>query len=221
MRTIVAVLALAACAKSANPSCKPKTNFQVLRVDENSELMRKIFTHAGPDHSTAPRDPAAVEAKIVADVDVWKDEQGHTHSDYFLRGPDRASLEKYLAALPAELKPPADHAISFQNTDSAWRTYYVTTKSEVDPAHIVSAHLLVKDETHGIETHGIALSFDDQGKAAFTQTTTAALGHKLATVIDGEVLNAPVIGGVISGGTIWVTTPTDAEAAALLKKIGC
>lgn len=210
---IAALLLIIGCSKPGQ-TCKPHANLQVLRVDEEADLMAQIFKHVGADAAGKPTDPAAAAANIKADIDQWKDEQGHSHIDYFLSAPDRATLETYLGGL--ELKPAADHAFAYQHSGGRWRTYYVKSANQVDPTHIASAHLLSK-----ADAHGVVLTLDDQGKAAFATTTQAELGHKLATVVDGEVLNAPIIAGAINGGSFWITTPTEAEAAALLHKLGC
>lgn len=215
---IAALLLVIGCSKPGQ-TCKPHANLQVLRVDEEADLMAQIFKHVGADAAGKPTDPAAAAANIKADIDQWKDQQGRSHIDYFVSAPDRAALETYLAAL--DLKPAADHAFAYQNANGRWRTYYVKTENGLDPAHIASAHLLTKTEAHGTESRGVVLALDDQGKAAFATTTQNATGHKLAIVVDGDVLNAPIMAGAINGGALWVTTRTEAEAEALLHKLGC
>jgi preprotein translocase subunit SecD len=67
----------------------------------------------------------------------------------------------------------------------------------------------------------LEISFTSEGSKTFADATEKAVGHKMATVIDGEITSAPVINSKIGGGKAMITFTDAAEAAALAKKLGC
>jgi protein-export membrane protein SecD len=62
----------------------------------------------------------------------------------------------------------------------------------------------------------IALSFNDQGAALFSQITTAHKGEILAIVLDGQVISAPTIQDAITDGKAVINGTFTADEAKLL-----
>jgi len=57
-------------------------------VDDGSSYMMKLYAHVGDEGGRAT-DPAAVAAEIAAEVEVWRDDAGRSHQDYYLTARDR------------------------------------------------------------------------------------------------------------------------------------
>ena len=69
----------------------------------------------------------------------------------------------------------------------------------------------------------VTFDFDRQGGAAFAEITAANIGQRLAVVLDGEVLTAPVIQQAIPGGQGQITgdfTLEEAQTLAVLLTSG-
>ncbi|HEY0252547.1 MAG TPA: hypothetical protein VGC41_13520, partial [Kofleriaceae bacterium] len=129
----LALLALVAGCSHGSGTCKPAVKLELHRVTEGDPAMQKIYAHVQPDIRTSvPADPAARDAGVNADVDLWRDDAGRTHTDYFLKAANRAAIEKYTAALPAELQLPKDHVLAFEHTDQGYRTYYIEAATALD-----------------------------------------------------------------------------------------
>jgi len=219
---IVLLLALASCKHDDRP-CEHGARVEVRRVDEDSPYMKKLFAHVGMDRTNAATDPAAIEAGIRADVDQWSHDtktadglplERKTYTDYYLTG-DRAAIEKYLAALGPEYAPPDDHIIAVGKLDNQWRTYYLGKPLLPDAA-------IVKTFS-GIDPIGrpfTALKLNSMGKVKFREITKATVGHKLATLVDGVVVEAPIIDAELTkADSLPVMAATKADADALAKRI--
>lgn len=63
---------------------------------------------------------------------------------------------------------------------------------------------------------GVRVRFDADGAARFATMTEQNLGRRIAIVLDGRIVSAPVVRGVITGGEALITGAfSDAEARAL------
>ena len=71
--------------------------------------------------------------------------------------------------------------------------------------------------THGVGNPQIVLQFDSEGKEIFRELTERNVGKQLAIFIDEELVTAPVIQEVISGGTATITGDYTLEEAQELK----
>ena len=61
--------------------------------------------------------------------------------------------------------------------------------------------------------YGVELTFTDEGSAKFEQATSDNLGSPIYIVYDGDVVSAPTVQTVISGGTATITGIESFEAA--------
>ncbi|MBL7222931.1 MAG: hypothetical protein ISS72_03675 [Candidatus Brocadiae bacterium] len=68
-------------------------------------------------------------------------------------------------------------------------------------------------------THSIGLAFNKQGAEKFEAVTTANIGRRLAIVVDGKVLSAPVIRSAIRDRAQIAGAFTLEEARAMARKI--
>jgi preprotein translocase subunit SecD len=55
----------------------------------------------------------------------------------------------------------------------------------------------------------VALTYDDAGRARMSEITKQYVGHRLAILVDGAVVSAPVIINPILGNTVNITGPSD------------
>ena len=178
-------------------------------VDDGSAYMKQVFRRVGSDgRSGTPTDPAAVAAGIHADVDQWRPEDGgETHTDYYLIAPDRGALEYYFAALAAgdaSLKLPDDRQLEFERVDATepggtvmWRSYYVERVAVITGKDIARASASRDPNTNRAI---VLLEFGRSGATVFGDLTMRIVGKKLATLLDGQIVSAPIINGAIRGG---------------------
>jgi hypothetical protein len=117
-------------------------------VDNNADLMRRLYAHVGATTSGDPTDPEALAAGIRAEIDQWRPEDGSPpQTDYYLVAHDRtesvdpeearrfgcpraetcmlagrAVIERYVAALARKdptFRVPADRQLAFERLEAA------------------------------------------------------------------------------------------------------
>lgn len=119
------------------------------------------------------------------------------------------------------------------NDQSADQTKVVTFAGETDDAHYQLEQRVALEGKHvkdarlafNPDTNQPIVSFtlDKQGARQFGEMTKNNIGRQLAIVLDGKVITAPVIRGVIDGGRGEISgsfTARDASEMALLLRAG-
>lgn len=195
---IVAALALAgACTTQPETADQPRpelvqpapfqslTLMQLRPVDAGSSYMKRLVEH--------------VPVRAV-EYDKWAIEGGPARADTYLVARTRLELESYLAA--AALPAPADREIVFGRTDTGWRTYLVSSTAAVVGASITHAEFTRGDAT-GATT--LRVDLDAAGARQFEDLTAHSVGDKVAVLIDGSVVSAPVVNSAIHGGRIEIS----------------
>lgn len=182
---------------------------EIRRLDPSSDAMRQLWERAAED-------PAARAAGIRAEVDVWSRPDGAAMRERYLAGPTGAALRSYLAGLSPDL--PADREILFERVDPAtpgdpphWRTYLAAERAGID-GHIRDARVATDPQ---LGQPIVDVTLDDTGRDRFADLTRRALGDKLAIIIDGTILSAPIVQSEIPGGRIQITLGTG-EPQALM-----
>jgi preprotein translocase subunit SecD len=85
----------------------------------------------------------------------------------------------------------------------------MTGQSVVSVEETASADPLVPDGTEFI------LTLDAAGAGSFARITSDRVGHRIAFVVDGIVLDAPTIEDPVPDGVIIIITPTPALTSLL------
>jgi preprotein translocase subunit SecD len=216
------------------PCTKPTAHLEIVSVDDNSAYMKSVYAHVGSDRHDQPTDPDAIAAGVSAEIDVWSETEtkagmelrGASHTDYYLIGHDRAALEKYLATLapvPNDRKLVLEHVMPLPDAKDRrayWRTYYVSTTKVIDETAIESANSVEPDDKR-IYRPAVIVKLTPTGQAAFAEATAKRVGHKMATIVDGVVVTAPVLNGAIKGGSVMISMPSTSDADQLFLRLGC
>lgn len=226
------------CKQSELTPCKRGATFEVRVVDNDSAYMKKLFAHVGSDRGGQPTDSVALAAGVRADVDQWRHDTvtehglptgGKTYTDYYLYASDRGALERVLDAFEP---PPADREVlleyvvpvrSARDRRPWWRTYLVVKAPMLTTDAIGRASVGSNEVTNPSIENGpiVLLELTPAGRDAFAKGTAAAVGKKVATVLDGEVVNAPVIQEQITGGKLALNMRSVALANETATKLGC
>lgn len=185
-------------------------HLQFVRIDPEAEFFARL--HAQTRLISPPG--------VVAETDAWpRVGDARVTSDRYLRGRDRGTLERYLAAqarVDATYTPPPDRRIAYEEIEEpgkppAWRTHVLEDTSWLTGASIRDARFERDPQTN---RPLVMVELDDAAAAKFGELTTTHVGDKLAIVLDGEILSAPLITSGIPGGRIAITTGgNDAEVA--------
>jgi hypothetical protein len=235
---VVASLLAVGCKNAELTPCTRGATFEVRVVDHDSAYMKTVFAHVGSDRGGQPTEPGALEAGIRADVDQWMHDRVTTdglptgmtqYTDYYLIAYDRAALDRYLAALEP---PPADREIRIEHivplpdardTRPQWRTYLVEKTPMLTTDAIGRARAGSNPAMNGAIAGGpiVTIELTPAGRAAFAKGTAAAVGRKVATILDGEIVNAPIIEEPITGGRLALTMRSVALANEAATKLGC
>jgi hypothetical protein len=145
---------------------------------------------------------------IDIDVDQWRpDEGGESRTDYYLIGRTREAVEQQLSIahdkgwqLPPGTRIAVEHFDT--ETSSAWRTYVIDERAELDGGDIANA---VGSYDPNTNRPIVLLDFTREGGRKFGDLTAEIVGEKLATMLDGEIKSAPIINGAIRGGRASIT----------------
>jgi preprotein translocase subunit SecD len=82
--------------------------------------------------------------------------------------------------------------------------------SPLDESNVVGALVSIDPATG---KHGVNIRFDAEGADAFARLTAENVGERIAIVIDGEVLTAPIVREPISGGRVQISGNFTGEEA--------
>lgn len=195
-------------------------------VDEGSDLMRRIYGHAGED-------ARATELGIEALVDRW-DHAGKSYSDFYLAAKDRDVLAQYLAELSrqnATMTADDAHLIAFSfdhappdRPGPEWRSYYVSRAASLAMDAIQHSELRFNPQSRRAQA---LITFTKEGTQTLATLTRENVGKKLAIFVDEAIVSAPVIMGEIPGGQMVMssggdpqTAKRDAEELVELLKLG-
>lgn len=158
-------------------------------------------------YARARSDPAASAAGIRAMTDSWyHDTRGNT-TDLYLAGPSPQAIDDwYQKAARDGAALPDGYELVYESVDAAakepahTRSYVVRTQPDL-VGHIDDAQV-----EHDPTTNQpiIMVTFDKEGGHFFAELTREQTGNKLAILIDGRVLSAPVVQEAIGGGKIQI-----------------
>jgi hypothetical protein len=172
-----------------------------------SEHMKRLSTHVVSDR-------AAKDAGITVEPAAWEDEKGDRQFDYHLVAERRDTLAGYLAGLGPEWLPDDAHQLAIERIDPmgdgddaparspTWRTHYLRRAPALTGAHVSIADVTANEVTQRPE---VLLRFDEAGSRDFADLTRRITGRKLAIVLDGNVMSAPVVQTAITGGRCVIT----------------
>ena len=177
-----------------------------LAVDIDADQLDAIRTVIAPPHSLVFEvEDAGAPARVSAEVDQWRDDSGTLHHASYLLGSDRDALARAFGTVPA------DHELAFEHlADGRWRSYYLVRSTELTGKLI--SHAAV------VDGH-VAIDFGKRGATAFAAITTAHVGDKLAIVLDGAVIAAPIIMSAVTTGRVTVTVSAGTSAETLATSI--
>ena len=183
-------------------------------VDDGTHFME----YAGAELGRHP------QPGVAADEDLWTERAtGLLHHDDYLWSTDRKQLDAALATLP--LDDEHELVIGAHNLEQGGgvRSYYVVRTVELSAAQIEDAEaVLAADGRPELSVH-----FDTDGARRLADVSERATGHKLAIIIDGFVVSAPVVEGKIANGSVRIVlgsidSPADLvqQAKDLVARIG-
>lgn len=205
----VAALAFAGCATKLEPQ-RDEHHLVMKVVDDGSPYMKRLFDHVANDRQTT----------IRAEMERWHPEPGDPpHTDYFLSGPAPKAIERYVADAAAgdpTLRVPVDRELAFERFEGRWRTYLVFPRAEIDETGVARAKQSEDPSSH---REIVLVDFTPAGAKQFAALTERIQGHKLATIVDGVVVSAPIVNGRIAGGRASISLEDPAQTAALVKAL--
>ncbi|MCQ8277885.1 protein translocase subunit SecD [Acetobacteraceae bacterium KSS8] len=182
-------------------------------VAQSIEIVRRRIDATGAvDPTITPQgdDRIVVELPGVSDPDRIRQLLGTT-----------AKMTFHLVAegvSPNGVPPPGVDLLPMQ--DNPQQKLPVYHHVDVDGSDLTNASVTQDPQTGG---PAIAFSLDSVGAQQFAAITRANLGKMFAVVLDGKVITAPVIQGVIPSGTGQITGRYTSESAhdlALLLRAG-
>jgi preprotein translocase subunit SecD len=143
-------------------------------------------------------------AGIWVGREEWQDSDGRIHALRYLWASDRAVLETWLATrqlvdgdrivLEREENPAAVPPVR-------WRTHVIDLAAIVTGRDVAKAEVIYDPNTLRPE---VQLELTRASATRFGEATAALVGHKLAIVLDGKVVSAPVVNAAIRGGRIVI-----------------
>ncbi len=152
-----------------------------------------------------------LDGEVTIEPDSWESRHGRVYVDSYVRGPDRASVERAIAVLTQRTPLPPDvdvlleHVVPSSDAEDPKpyvRTYLVSREVIIGNDDFANAVVTYDPNTLQPE---VAVELSRDGGARFGDFTAEHVGEKLAIVRDGDVVSAPVIMGAIRQGRITIT----------------
>lgn len=217
-RALVAVLGLlVACSTQAEVDETPRVEqvqpaslsaphglrFKV--VDDGATVMKQLTEYVAIER----------ERGVKAEVDRWRSESGTALTDFYLTANAPGTIHEFVldaGEKDPDLLIPPDRELAFQQIESGlWRTYLVFPMAELDEASIARADVSFDP---ALAQPTVTVDFTPAAARQFSDLTARISGHKLAVLVDGTVVAAPVINGRIAGGRAQITVGPSPHVAA-------
>ena len=129
----------------------------------------------------------------------------------------KEGARRIIVELPGEKNP--EKAI-----ETIGKTAVMEFKDESGATRLTGKDLkTAKEQIENGNQNVVAIEFTDEGADKFADLTAANVGHKIAILLDGEVLTAPVVNEPITGGKAVITgsrTLEEAKNLAILLRSG-
>ena len=129
----------------------------------------------------------------------------------------KEGARRIIVELPGEKNP--EKAI-----ETIGKTAVMEFKDESGATRLTGKDLkTAKEQIEYGNQNVVAIEFTDEGADKFADLTAANVGHKIAILLDGEVLTAPVVNEPITGGKAVITgsrTLEEAKNLAILLRSG-
>lgn len=129
----------------------------------------------------------------------------------------KEGARRIIVELPGEKNP--EKAI-----ETIGKTAVMEFKDESGATRLTGKDLkTAKEQIENGNQNVVAIEFTDEGADQFADLTAANVGHKIAILLDGEVLTAPVVNEPITGGKAVITgsrTLEEAKNLAILLRSG-
>lgn len=129
----------------------------------------------------------------------------------------KEGARRIIVELPGEKNP--EKAI-----ETIGKTAVMEFKDESGATRLTGKDLkTAKEQIENGNQNVVAIEFTDEGADKFADLTAANVGHKIAILLDGEVLTAPVVYEPITGGKAVITgsrTLEEAKNLAILLRSG-
>jgi preprotein translocase subunit SecD len=171
---------------------------RVVHMDPGMNAMYRAVASEGP-------------VGISAETESWTAPGGTSVTDVYVSSDDRAKLEAWVQAEGPRSSDLGERRVVYERVDPdptaatgkpRWRTYLIE-----DAAIISGADVARVQATYDPATMRpiVVVELDADGRARFADATAAAVGAKLAIVLDGRVVSAPVVHSRIPGGRVQIT----------------
>lgn len=129
----------------------------------------------------------------------------------------KEGARRIIVELPGEKNP--EKAI-----ETIGKTAVMEFKDESGATRLTGKDLkTAKEQIENGNQNVVAIEFTDEGADKFADLTATNVGHKIAILLDGEVLTAPVVNEPITGGKAVITgsrTLEEAKNLAILLRSG-
>jgi preprotein translocase subunit SecD len=146
---------------------------------------------------------------VTLAVDRWTDHRtGAPRQARVLEGSTEA-LERFRARLAPDALPPALEALVAAGERGS-RLYLVRREAALTRADLHDARVLADP---GSGRAGVSAEFNVRGTGLLRALTARRVGSRLAIVLDGRILAAPVVAGVISTGAVRIEVDAALEPA--------
>ncbi len=183
-------------------------------VDDGATVMKALFEAVAAERQQRSRDPDAIAGGVTAEIDRWRvDDKGIT--DFYLTANAPGVITRYIAdaaAADPDLAIPRDRQLAFEQIGpDRWRSYLLLPTAELDATSIAQATAITDPST---VQPGLLVDFTPAAARRFSELTARISGHKLAVLLDGSVISAPVIQGPITGGQASITFGAQQHDAA-------
>jgi preprotein translocase subunit SecD len=191
---------------AARRALETPARLELVAIDDEHPFMRAVAGRAG-----------ALPSGVTLEQRPYFDKvNGLEHKDVFLEGPSPAALRVAFAragvTLPVERELVFEEQRLFQGP-TRYRSYLIDGSARVDNDDLENAEPQTDAQTG---QPVVALRFTLAGAKRFEALTRRCVGRKLAIILDGKVMSAPIVMEAIAGGMARMSlggAPGDQELA--------
>ncbi|HEY0714616.1 MAG TPA: protein translocase subunit SecD [Polyangia bacterium] len=166
-------------------------------IGRTAQLQFKVVEDAG-DYAKKVAATVQPNSGITVVPDSWRDDKtGAQHEVVYLQGKDRATLEKFVAALSGDLAVPNDREWGYEevaagegNTqETTWRSYLLYRRAGVTGEYLADADVGFSE----MGTPEVMFTMNRAGGSLMGKLTGDNVGRRMAIVLDDRIMSAPVI----------------------------
>ena len=197
------------------------TSVELHVMEDPARYMERVQAAIVADEKSGALKPNTFSRQVPVPED--KNKPGAWHdTEYGVTSLDHTVLLKYFLQLATMRSPKitldGNHRIAvLESGVQGHPDQHAYTAVIINAKAVLDADTFASFEP--VTDAGVGIKLTAAGGKAWAKATKAAIGHRMAVLVDGEAVADLRIGGQVTSGVLTIYMPTKADAEALAKRI--